>query len=359
MPMRVLWSIHLYPPFHLCGAEFFSHNINKYLISKGHHVRVVLHQADMHGIQTPYNIDGVEVFKPMGTVDQYQWPDVILTHLDFSHWTIQMANIVNRPCVNVVHNTHPYECIMNANRNNYVIYNAKWAKEKLNYKWPSIVFNPPVDYRYYDVGKDPYSNEFITLINCDENKGGWILKKLAHAMPDKKFLAIQGSYSEPYYMGQCKDYPPNVTILPKQTDIRPIYAGTRILLMLSRYESWGMTATEAMCNGIPVISTPTPGLCENLGTAGIYLPERLEAVKDAAGLITQTDADRYDIGPLMRYITELDNDKQYYQTISDICRDRSRELDPLKGLERVEQFLIQAAAKPKAPPQKPKRMNLI
>lgn len=357
--MKILFNIHLYFPTHACGGERYIHNINKYLISKGHHVRVVLNQAAMHKVNVPYTYEGIEVFGPMGTVEQFQWSDILVSHLDYSHHTIQLGSVVKRPVVHIVHNSHPYDCVINAQKDISIIYNSQWIADKLAYKWPSMVFAPPVDFRQYDVGKDSRNNEYITLINCDENKGGWILRKLALAMPHKKFLAVKGSYSEPSYMGQCKDYPANVTIVANNPNILPIYAQTRILLMLSRYESWGMTATEAMCNGIPVISTPTPGLCENLGTAGIYLPERLEAVKDAGGLITQTDADRYDITPLMRYITELDNDKQYYKTISDICRDRSRELDPLKGLERVEQFFIQAAKRPAAPPKTTRRMNLI
>lgn len=342
--MKILFSIHLYPPHHLCGAEFYAHNINKYLVSKGHEVRVVLHQAEMHGIQTPYVIDGVNVFKPMGTVDQFQWADILITHLDFTHWTIQMANIINKPVVFVTHNTHPYESVVNARKNLHVIYNAKWGQEALNYQWPSMVFNPPVDYRYYDVCPDPSQNEYITLINLDENKGGWILKKIAEAMPDKKFLGITGSYSEPFYMGQCTNMPPNVTIMPKQTDIRPIYQKTRILLMLSRYESWGMTATEAMCNGIPVISTPTPGLKENLAGAGIYVPARLEPLKDDKKQIIKTDADEYDINHIVKQIRKLDQDPKYYKVISELSRERSRDLDPQKGLAEVESFLYSAAS---------------
>jgi glycosyltransferase involved in cell wall biosynthesis len=353
--MKVLFSIHLYPPFHLCGAEFYAHNINKYLVSKGHEVRIVLHQAEMHNIQTPYEIDGVKVFKPMGTVDQYSWADVIITHLDFTQWTTQIADIIKRPVVFISHNTHPYECVKNARKNLNVIYNAKWAKELLNYQWPSLVFTPPVDYRYYDVCENPQSNQYISLINLDENKGGWILKKLAQALPDKKFLGITGSYSEPFYLGQCVDMPSNVTIMPKQADIRPIYQQTRILLMLSRYESWGMTATEAMCNGIPVIATPTPGLKENLAGAGLYVPPRGEPVKDDHGKIIQTDAEGYDINPIVKQIKKLDSDSKYYKVISELSRKRSRDLDPHKGLAEVESFLHAAASsmKPVAGPRRP------
>jgi glycosyltransferase involved in cell wall biosynthesis len=44
--------------------------------------------------------------------------------------------------------------------------------------------------------------------------------------------------------------------------------------MPSNYETYGMVAREAGVSGIPVICTPTDGLKENLGEAGIYVDYR-------------------------------------------------------------------------------------
>lgn len=341
--MNVLWNIHLYPPHHNCGSEYYAHHINKHLISKGHNVRVVLNQAIMHNIRVPYTIDGVDVFGPNGSTDQYLWADIILTHLDFTHHTIGIAEAINKPVVNVIHNSHPYTCIQNARRNNFCLYNSQWIRNKLNYSWPSMVFTPPVDHRYFDLGNVPCENEYITLINLDENKGGFILRRIAEALPKKKFLAVRGSYSEPHYFGQADNFPANVKVIPNTPNILEVYAQTRILLMLSRYESWGMTATEAMCNGIPVICTPTEGLKENCADVGIYIPGREEPVRDERHMITKDDRDTYDISYIVKQITKLDKDKKYYKVISDNCRRRSRELDPQNGLAEVEKFLYNAA----------------
>lgn len=341
--MNVLWNIHLYPSHHNCGSEYYAHHINKYLISKGHNVRVVLNQAIMHNIRVPYTIDGVDVFGPNGSTDQFLWSDVLLTHLDFTHTTIGIGAAINKPVVNVIHNSHPYPEIQNARRNNFCIYNSLWIQKKLNYQWPSVVFTPPIDHRYFDLGNVPCENEYITLINLDENKGGFILRRVAEALPKKKFLAVKGSYSEPHYFGQADNFPSNVKVIPNTPNILEVYAQTRILLMLSRYESWGMTATEAMCNGIPVICTPTEGLKENCADAGIYIPAREEPVRDERHIITKDDRDTYDISYIVKQITKLDNDNKYYKVISDNCRKRSRELDPQNGLAEVEQFLYNAA----------------
>lgn len=53
--------------------------------------------------------------------------------------------------------------------------------------------------------------------------------------------------------------------------------------MPSVYESWGRTATEAACSGIPVLCSDTWGLRENLGDYGIYcsnLAAYINAIQD-------------------------------------------------------------------------------
>jgi glycosyltransferase involved in cell wall biosynthesis len=62
----------------------------------------------------------------------------------------------------------------------------------------------------------------------------------------------------------------NVTFHGHVMDMRPIYDETRIVLMPSKYESYGRIAVEAASRGIPSIVCPTPGLLEALDDAGIY-----------------------------------------------------------------------------------------
>lgn len=327
--MKILWSIHLYPPTHNCGSEYVAHHVNKYLISKGHECRVILHQATMHNVQTPYTYEGVEVFGPTGELDAFRWADVVMTHLDYTQFTIIMAHEVKRPLVHFVHNDTPYQSIQNALENNYVVYNSEWIRDKVAYNCPSYVLKPPCDYDYYNTGE---RGEYITLINLDGNKGGKILSEVARRMPDKKFLGVMGSYSSPAEFGQYTDQPGNVKVIPNTPDILSVYRQTRVLLMPSAYESWGRTATEAMCNGIPVICTPTPGLKENCSTAGIYVKARKGLDEDGN--------EEYDVEPIVKAIKKLDDEK-YYKVMSEKCRARAKELNP--NMEQLEQFLLDAA----------------
>lgn len=322
--MKLLNSIHLYPPQHTCGAEFMAHWINKDVQNRGGDVRVLLHQARHYKIDSMYVYDGIDVFPPEEMVIEklFIWSDIVLTHLDYTNWTIDKAKMYGKPVMHAIHNTHTYGKIVLADMPQYIIYNSEWAKQTLNYQHDSIVVHPPCDWRFYDTNVDTSLNEYITLINLDQNKGGHILAQIAEMLPHRKFIGVMGSYSEPANIGQHTNQPANVTVLPKTNDIKSVYAKTRILIMPSEYESWGRTATEAMCSGIPVISSGTPGLRENCGKAGIYFErDNVKAYADK--------------------IEELFKPKAYAKA-SHAAKVRSRELDPVNELEALNAFMKQS-----------------
>jgi len=315
--MNFLLSVHLYPPRHLCGAETMIHGIAKHLISKGHNVRVLLHQANYVRITNNYTFDGVDVFPPNPNVIDglMRWCDGVFTHLDYTRWTIHTAKMYKKPVFHLIHNSHPYPEIIMAEKEQHIIYNSFWLKDLLNYNFSNFILPPPTDYRFFDLKNDPNKSEYITLINLNKNKGGDIFEQIARAMPNKKFLGVMGSYDE-----QIIPKLPNVKIVEKSVNIKDYYAMTRILLMPSEYESWGITATEAMSSGIPVISTDTPGLLENCGKAGIYVKKR------------------DDIKAWVKAISDLDDEKKYREC-SRKAKERAREHDPRKKLDELEPWI--------------------
>lgn len=329
---RFLFSVHLYPPKHNCGGESFIHSLAKFLISKGHECRVLLHQANQHNITQSYEWEGVSVWPPSkGMVDSLiHWlqrdPGGVFTHLEYTAFTISLCRVFKLPCFFIVHNTHMYDCAASPDNRVNIIYNSNYAKDTLQYPHPSIVLHPPVDYRKFNVCENPIDNPYITIINFNENKGGYIFHEIARRMSDRKFFAVTGSYEDQIDMSDL----PNVTVLPNSPDILSVYKQTRILLMPSEMETWGMCATEAMSSGIPVIasalsSDPKPvtnniGLHENCGDAGIYV-------------------NRLDIEGWVREIIRLDGDKSY-KLASDKCRKRAMELDPLNEYAATEQFIL-------------------
>lgn len=329
----------------------YIHNLNRHLIKQGHTVRVMLQGAhsrgvtsifgdsskqNKYGIRFPYDFEGVEVMNTCDHLDAYRWADVMVTHLDFTHFTVLLGNDIGKPVVHIVHNHHRYNSIENAPRCVHVCYNSEWIANILKYDHPSVIVPPAVDYEKYNVNENPEKNPYITLINLNTNKGGRVLQRIAKLLPEKKFLAVRGSYDK-----QITDQPDNVTIIDNTSNILPVYRQTRLLLMPSQYESWGMTATEAMCSGIPVICTPTPGLKENCGTAGNYIDKRKDDLFDENGNVLD-DTDQYDVTSLVKMIKAFDN-KHFYKERSTIARKRAKEHNPLEYCQRFENFLYEAA----------------
>jgi glycosyltransferase involved in cell wall biosynthesis len=226
-----------------------------------------------------------------------------------------MAAMYKKPVVHFIHNTHLYPEIADAEKRQYVVYNSQWAKDKLNYKWDNMIMTPPVDWRHYDTKVNTMKSQYVTLINVNENKGGKIFTEIARAMPHKQFLGVLGSYDE-----QVTTNLPNLKYISNTVDILDVYKQTRTLLMPSTYESWGRTATEAMCSGIPVISSEAEGLKENCGNAGIYIKNR------------------NDVKEWVEAIAKLDDEKAYF-TASKKAKARSREHDPRETLDRFELWL--------------------
>jgi glycosyltransferase involved in cell wall biosynthesis len=312
----------------MCGAEMMLHQIVKHLQIHGHTVKVLLKQANQHKIESHYVYDEVDVFPP----DQYnetalfQWADIVITHLDYAAWSQALAGIYNKPVIHIIHNSFLRQHLMDSAKPQYLVYNSEWISNEIAYPHEHYVLHPPTDYRHYDVGIDPWDSDYVTLINLDQNKGGEILRNVAAQLPNIKFLGVMGSYSEPVKIGQITQQPDNVKVIKKTTEIRDVYRQTRILIMPSKYESWGRTATEAMCSGIPVIASPTPGLKENCGNAGIFVK------------------DRDNVDEWVKAINKLFDEKTYRKW-SVKAKDRSRELDPIDELNGFNDWMCKIIAK--------------
>lgn len=267
--MKILWVIHGYPPILNAGAEFYAHNLNKFLITRGHSIIVLLPKkySNYENSNIVYEDVTISIVDAKEEINKLiEWSDLIMTHLDFTNSVVTYIEN-RRPIVWVSHNTYfdSYK-YLNNNVNVSIIYNSNGMYDisKKYFNNDSIVLRPSINLKIQE-NINHSQNNYITLINCNLNKGGHILEKIAKEMPEKKFLAITGGYAE-----QHLTFPKNVKILPHTKNIQEIYEQTRIILMPSYYESWGMVASEAMLNGIPVIANKTFGLEENLGVAGTY-----------------------------------------------------------------------------------------
>lgn len=276
--LRIVARVHAMPPRHNAGAEHMLVSMLRPLVERGHDVSVWLsrYAAD----REVYEYEGVQVV-PLAArldfADAARKAHVIVSHLENVPAASALARGFGRPFVSVVHNTHkPSFRHMAAGGTALAVYNSDWMAREAELYFAevpesirpeqSLIVRPPVvaeDYR-------TKPGDCITLINCNEDKGGALLHRIAARMPDRQFLGVRGAYG---VQVEPPEPLPNLTYIdhvPGTEMAAEVYARTRVLLMPSGYESWGRTGVEAMASGIPVVAHPTPGLCESLGDAGIF-----------------------------------------------------------------------------------------
>lgn len=271
--MKILGIYHGYPPYHNSGAEYMVKSMTDWLRKQGHTV-------DIH-IPPAWGTYDLSVNNP-----DYGSYDVIISHLNASGYAYNISVAYKIPYVHIVHNDNPNGAIIYRSKGVYMAYNTEALRTAFRHiKHPSTVIHPPVFKDDYLV-KGRRKPEYVTLINCNKNKGGQFLRQLAHEMPDTKFLAVRGAYGD-----QFMDFPDNVEVMDTQKDIKKVYRKTNVLIVPSVYETYGRVAIEAMVNGIPVIATKIQGLMEACGNAAFYV-DNPRSVSCWSNAIKAVQADR-------------------------------------------------------------------
>lgn len=281
--VNVLAVVHGWPPFLAAGSERMVQHMLDALPRDEFHVEVLSFGiGDVSG-QPNYEYEGIRIttgFKAPIV------PDIIITHHGPGARVVRsmMEEFPNAAVVAVFHNERydiPDILGLEADLN---VYNTKWVKEAIGH--PGIVVHPPLEYDRHRVEK---TGDKVTLVNLQENKGVHLFNRLAQEMPEVEFMGVHGTHGEqePLY-GQD-----NMTIWPVVQDMRGVWEQTKIVLMPSGYESYGMVAAEACASGIPVIAHPTQGLQECLGGAGIFVHrDDVEGYKRVLRLLL-TDREHY------------------------------------------------------------------
>lgn len=276
--MKVTALVHAYVNHgHNAGAETTLHDLLRAMVEDGWEAEVILSREDP-GVTCPYEVDRVRV-TPFDNRRQIipatMKSDLLISHLENSERIAVVGQKYYVPTVQVVHNNMPITKGYATYPWNILVFNTDWVAEdfrasmgaQINAKAPMVV-HPRVDTSRYVLGPQNGSQgDYITLVNLWEGtprgnngKGAHTFYEMARRFPNEKFLGVLGGYGE-----QRVEDLPNVTILPHTSNmVEDVYSKTRILLMPSRYESFGRVAIEGAACGIPTIASPTPGLMEAL-----------------------------------------------------------------------------------------------
>lgn len=255
---RVVASLVSYPPARFIGSELYTHALLKALKARGHYVTV--HVLDGKAIGQH---EGIPV---MSDGDFPARADLLIQHPEYA------IDARTRPpegaaTVLIAHNARDGVLDGVAMTPHDLLIATSYATAQALPGSPAVYTPPQPRVRMGIPGNR------VTLVNANEDKGGWIASRLAERMPDVDFLFVAGGYGEQFIPEDLPNVMTCPHIPPAQMNDR-VWRFTRALLMPSVHESWGSVASEAMARGVPVVASPTPGLVENLGDAGTFVPDR-------------------------------------------------------------------------------------
>lgn len=325
--LRVLGLVHQYVPVRNAGAESHIHSMFRALAERGHRVDVVLSMQ----IGDPYVFEGVNIWPCVDRKrDVFPWladADIIVAHLDNTTRATVLGEFNDIPVAIVHHNTFEASreaLALTSSRTDLVAVNSEHMKAGLRV-WcdeaeipmpNTVVVRPTADPSVFATTP----GDRVTLINMrrrdDEihrdhlSKGGETFRAVAERLPDVDFLGVTGAYGTQVDVSDL----PNVEVIdhvPHDEMVEKVYARTKVLLVPSSYESWGRVASEAMCSGIPVIASPTPGLVEQIGP-------------DAGTFVDPDDYDRW-VDAVSRLLT----DPHHWHAMSMRSKGRASKLDQL------------------------------
>lgn len=125
--------------------------------------------------------------------------------------------------------------------------------------------------------KTSTGGDAYTVLSSLRNKGVEVVLALAKMMPHQRFIIVRSPAEPTHGLPDLEEVAarlPNVELHPRVApeEVHRYLKQTRILLVPSRYETYGMSAIEAAGYGIPCVHVDTPHVREGIGEGAILVP---------------------------------------------------------------------------------------
>lgn len=318
--MKILFATHrFYPPDQNGGAQISMHILLKQLLARGHACEVVAMAKDgwrhstsralwtISGKTTPGWADrfnGYPTYRtatwhivPMlkNRIHAFQ-PDILLFDKLETLQAFQQDSSARIPTIlSVVDVTfEQLDVTPRLDETVQIISNSHFTKERIRRAFgiEAPVIYPLIDFPRYKT--DRPDAPYITMINPVPMKGVGIVLQVARLLPERKFLIVEGwkgeALNKEAVLKELESLP-NVDFFPWTSDMRAVFAQTRILLAPSQCEeAFGRVALEAQASGIPVVASNIGGLPEAVGEGGILVNKNAPAdewVSNIETILTQ------------------------------------------------------------------------
>ncbi|MER7477446.1 glycosyltransferase family 4 protein [Streptomyces sp. NPDC126510] len=272
-PVKVVAWIHFGVPYRRAGSETMLQTMMRALRDAGMGVLVVC--SSMPEAPPSWEVDGVP-YLHLGPhaaelLFRSMRPQVMVTHHNYAARATGLAREIGARSVLLMHSDLDYAARSMQAGPDLIVFNTEWVRASLATRYlevdrtPSLIVHPPVvpgEHRAAAAG------ERVTLVNLSSDKGVDTWRAVARALPRLPFLGVMGAHG----IQVTAPLAPNMRVIRQTSDMRgDVWAHTRVLLVPSVYESYGMAAVEALASGVPVIAHPTAGLREALGDAATFI----------------------------------------------------------------------------------------
>ena len=280
--MTLTAFLHGYPPLWSMGGEMSTHRT----------LRAVPWSVVFTDTLEDYHFDGVSVRAATGVSVQCIRTDaesagasILFGHSTMSRETIRAAKQMHLPSILAVHAPPRFGNDLRRawSAATVRLYNTEVARRDWNDR-KGWLLHPPVG-GPSEIPAGPHNA--LTLTSSLLNKGAGRVLELAKRRHDQRFIIVESpahpTHGDPLFWEHA-DALDNVEIWPRlhPDEMGRLWAETRVLLVPSRYETYGMAALEAAWHGIPSVHVDTPHVREGIGTAARLLrTTRLEELDNA------------------------------------------------------------------------------
>lgn len=270
---------HGYPPLWNMGGEVSLHR--SMMAVKGE--RVVLTNT-----QAEYYIDGIRVtqINTPNVLDVKADPGpiakqlkdlnarVVIAQNELSLPAVLAAQEANAVSIVNVHTPPKYGKGIRAGvcYADYAVYNTETSARQWG-EPGAIVVHPPISPL---PEKTAPTGDAYTVLSSLVNKGVEVVLELAKLYPNKRFIIVRSPAEPTHGLSDIEERAsllPNVELHPRvhPNDVHKYFEQTRILLVPSKYETYGMSAIEAAGYGIPTVHVDTPHVREGIGDAAVLV----------------------------------------------------------------------------------------
>lgn len=210
----------------------------------------------------------------------------------------------------------------------YAVYNTRVAAKEWG-ESNALVIHPPINKIPTNI--NPQGDAY-TLLSSLVNKGVEVVLSLAALYPDQRFIIVRSPAEPTHGLKNLEERAAklsNVELHPRVApeEVDKYLKQTRILLVPSRYETYGMSAIEAAGYGIPSVHVDTPHVREGIGTGAVLVPG-LNVKETSNGIkLIENSYEEYSSNARLRAEWLQDRQKEELESFADFIENVKKPID--------------------------------